>query len=157
MRQAILTALFCCVAIASGCDKTDEAHCPMLDLENTIIVSSVDATTTTGSRGTDSDIYLDIELAKGDDMSLYLDDPSTNDFEANTIKTYTVDVTEFAVGDVTKMDIRKDSSLFEGGDWRLDALTVVFREPDGTEHVAYDNPSVKELMTGDETHHLHCP
>ena len=157
MRMAFVCVGLLAVTIASGCDKTDEEHCLMLDLDGTIIVSSVDVTTSTGSRGTDSDIYLEIELDEGSDMSLYIDDPSTDDFEEGSVKTYTLAVTEFAVGDVTQMDIRKDSSLFEGGDWRLAALTIVFREADGTEHVAYDNPSVDELMTGDETHHLHCP
>ena len=150
-------ALVSLATIVSGCNKTDEAHCLLDEIDPDTIVSSIEVTTTTGSSGTDSDIYLDVELDPGNDMSLYLDDPSSDDFETGSVATYRADVAGFTAGAVAKMDLRKDSSLFEGGDWRLDGLTIVFVEDDGTESVAYDNPEVDELLTGDETHHLRCP
>src|SRR5687768_14587493 len=146
MRVALAVVL----AVAAGCRGTDEAHCLLDDLEPGLQVASVEVTTTTGRDGTDSDVFLDLEVRGGADQGLYLDDVSSDDFEAFTTDTFVVGVSSFPVEDLEGMQIRKESSLFEAGDWTLDALTIVFLDEDGASHVVYDNPDRVEHMTGDE-------
>ena len=105
--------------------------------------------------GTDSDVYLDIELQEGADLSLYLDN-SDDTFESGATESFLVAVSPFRAGNVATLEMRKESSLFESGDWDLDGLTITFVDETGEEAVAYDNAGRVERMTGDETHDLRC-
>lgn len=147
-------ALLCALASA-GCQGTDEAHCPLPQLDSAVEVTDVEVTTTTGEDTTDSDIFLVLEAADGS-QSLYLDDPATNNFAPYAVETFVVPVTPFLVGDLERMIMRKESSFLEGGDWDLDALTVTLLDAGGQRYLAYDNQDGVEHMTGDETTDLHC-
>ena len=152
MRLTILLAL-----AAAGCRGTDERHCLLDEVDPAFEVVEVEVTTTTGREGTDSDVFLDVEIAGASDQALYLDDPGSDNFEAFSTETFSVPVSPFAAGDVERMQIRKDSSLFEAGDWRLDGLTVAFVDASGDSALAYDNPDGVEHLTGDEDKNLRCP
>jgi PLAT/LH2 domain-containing protein len=144
------------VSATSGCHGTDEDHCFLGDVDPGLIVSTVRVETVTGSSGTDSDIYLEIDLDEGSDLSLYLDN-AADTFEAGADETFDVATSPFLAGNVAGLAMRKDSSLFEGGDWDLEGLTITFIDQDGGENVAYDDPDHVERMTGDETKDLRCP
>lgn len=152
IRLGIALVALLAAACAGG---TDRAHCMLPDIDPDVFVTEVEVTTTTGSEATDSDIYLVLELEDGTQQGLYLDDPSTDNFEAFATETFVVPIST-TVGEIEHIDIQKDTSFLEGGDWDLDGLTVTFLDDSGTRYVAYDNTDGVEHMTGDERTDLAC-
>lgn len=147
-----LVAGLCVAACGSG---TDARHCSLDDIGEDVEVVQVRVTTTTGQDSTDSDVWLVIGLRAGE-RALYLDDVSTDNFEPFTTETFVVTTESFSAGSVETMEVHKESSLFEGGDWSLNGLTVDFIDAAGDEFLAYDNQEGIEHMTGDETVDLRC-